>query len=142
MLENTDDKIVNFNCVNSYHMKFIEKLYFEIKSEEIDKTNYKKSVKDLFNLFTSEIFEKHYFLNELNSDLLPLTFRNSLINMLVFILLLIISLFTYIIDTNVFTGFIVTTLIVSFFISNTVDLVIITVNSIINELDVQDIYQI
>lgn len=142
MLENTDDKIVNFNSVNFYHMKFIEKLYFEIKSEEIDKTNYKKSIKDLFNLFTSEIFEKHYFLNELNSDLLPLTFRNSLINMLVFIGLLIISLFTYIIDINIFTGFIVTTLIVSFFISNTVDLVIITVNSIINELDVQDIYQI
>ena len=66
----------------------------------------------------------------------------SIINMLVFILLLIISLFTYIIDINIFTGFIVTTLIVSFFISNTVDLVIITVNSIINELDVQEIYQI
>ena len=107
---------------------------------EIDKENYKLQIKDLMSKFDSLIFPKHIYLNSLNSDNFPSIFKSSLWNMLVFVLILVISLFIFIVDINI--SFILSLFLVSLFISNTIDLVLLTIESIKKELTITDIYNI
>lgn len=142
LLDRSDKDTVNFNNVNKYNLKFIDDLYLKITGNQINKEDYRKSIKDLFSHFNSEIFEKHYFLNNLNSDNFPPIFKSSFYNMLVFLILLILSLFVYVIDVNNIFNYLASITLLSLFISNTIDLILITMQSIKTELNVTDIYKI
>lgn len=138
--DRSDPKRVHFNKVNRYEMRFIDELFFKITGRNINNGDYRKEVKDLLSSFQSEIFQKHYFLTKLNSDVFPETFKNSFINLLIFILLF--SLFIYIVNMNQVWSYLLSIILLSLFIANAIDLLIITRQSIISELKVEDIYQI
>lgn len=142
LLDRSDDEIVNFNNVNRYSMKKIDELYFKITKTQIDRDNYKKSIKDLLTEYDSVIFEKHYFLTSMNSNIFPSSFKQSLFNMFIFILILIASTFAFIIDFNSQHTLNIVFILISLFISNTIDLLIIIFQSIKKELNVDEIFYI
>lgn len=137
-----DAEKADFNEIRKYWMNMIEELYFKIIGKQINDKNYKKDIKDLFSEFDSVIFEKHYYLNSLNTGSLPVFFRKSLMNMIIFLVLLILCLFIFVFDLNSGMKFIMTIILLSLFISNTIDLVIITYQSIKSELEIDEIFSI
>lgn len=141
-LDRSDPETYNFNRVNKYHLNYVDELYFKITGNQINQEDYRQNIKDLFSLFDSEIFEKHYFLNNLNADIFPRIFRVSFFNMLVFLILLIFSVILYTITTSLNFDYLSTLFLLSLFISNTFDLIVITFQSIKSELDVNDIFRI
>jgi len=141
-LDRSDRETYNFSRVNRYHLNFVDELYFKITGNQINQEDYRQNMKDLFSLFDSDIFEKHSFLNNLNSDIFPRIFRVSFLNMLVFLILLIFSVIFYTITTSSIFDYLSTLFLLSLFISNTFDLILITFQSIKSELDVNDIFTI
>jgi hypothetical protein len=142
LLENSNDEIVNFNGIHDYWLRSINELYFKLMGKQIDIKNYKSNIKDLFTEFDSVIFEKHYYLNSLNNNTFPNTFKNSFGNMLVFVIILIASLVLFIIKINSSIELLITVALFSFFISNTIDLIILTYNSIKEELNIKEIFKV
>lgn len=141
-LDRSSDDIVNFNGCSRYSLNNIDELYYKITGNQIDKDNYKNNIKDLLSEFDSVIFEKHYYLNSLNKGKLSEFYRNGLINMVAFLILLILSVFIFVLDLNNVTTFVSTTIILSLFIANTIDLIIITTQSIKSELEIDEIFSI
>jgi hypothetical protein len=143
LLDKSDDSIVNFNGIHKYWLDNISELYFKIRGKQIDEKNYKSQIKDLFTEFDSIYFDKHYYLNSLNSDIFPTPFKSSFGNMLVFVILLIASLFAYIINLDHRNcEVVITVFLVSAFIANTVDLVLLTFKSIKNELEINEVFKL
>ena len=141
-LDRSDREVYNFRRVNRYHLNSVDELYFKITGNQINQEDYRLSIKDLFSLYDSEIFEKHYFLNNLNSDTFPRVFRVSFFNMLIFLILLLLSVIFYTITLSVNFDYLSSIFLLSLFISNTLDLIVITFQSIKSELDVKDIFRI
>ncbi|MBX3255380.1 MAG: hypothetical protein KF862_14660 [Chitinophagaceae bacterium] len=141
-LDQSDDKIVNFNSVNGYNLRFIDELYATIRGSQIDRTNYKKSIKDLFSHFESHVFDRVEYLTYLNSDLFPRTLKLSFINMLVFLGILIATIFVMLIPFLQKTDLVLSLVIVSLFIANTVDLILITYISITKELNIEEVHEV
>lgn len=143
LLDTSDDSIVNFNGINNYWLNNIGELYFKIRGKQIDEKNYKSQIKDLLTEFDNVYFDKHYYLNSLNSDIFPAPFKSSFVNMLIFLILLIASLFIYIINLDhPNCEVLITLFIVSAFIANTVDLVLLTFNSIKKELRISEVFKL
>ena len=141
-LDNSDKRVYDFNRVNRYYLDFIDELYFKITGNQINQNDYRQSIKELFEYFNSEIFEKHYFLNSLNTDVFPRIFRASFFNMLVFLFLLIFSVISCTITTSLNFDYFSTLILLSLFVSNTFDLILITYQSIKSELNVDEIFKI
>lgn len=133
---------VNFDKIIDYDKNFINELYFKIVGREINKKEYKQEINDLLSNFDSVIFEKHYYLNNLNSDNYPITFRDSFNNMLTFIIILLASVILFVANSNQIKTYFFSIIILCFFISNTIDLILITIKSIKTELKIDDIYKI
>lgn len=142
LLDRSSIDIVNLNKVGRYSLDFIDELYFEITSKKINQEDYNRELKELFGNFDTDIFHKHYYLTKLNSTTLPKVFISSLLNMLIFILLLIASLCIFITDFNPIIEYAFTILVVSIFIANTIDLIILTISALKSELNVKDFYRI
>lgn len=142
LLDRSSNEIVNLNKENRYSLNFIDELYFEITGKQIDKENYNKEIKELFSYFQLEIFQKHYYLTKLNVVAIPKLFLSSLFNMLIFIILLIFSLMIFISDFGNIKEYVWTILIVSVFIANTVDLIILTISALKTELKIDEFYRI
>ena len=142
LLDRSSDDIVNFNQIGRYSLNFIDELYFEITSKRINQEDYKGDIKELFGLFDVEIFRKHYYLSKLNSSLMPKIFISSLLNMLIFILILIFGIFIFICDLQFLKEYSFTLLITSLFIANTFDLLILIIISLKNELRISEFYKI
>lgn len=142
LLDNSDDTIVNFNQVHNYWLEPIYESISRITGKRIKKENLKEEIKDLMVLFTTSIFEKHYYLTKLNSDFFPRIFKHTLFNLFTFLIILIASLFVYIIDFSLVNGFFMTIILVSLFVSNTIDLFLLTIKSIITELEIVEIFKI
>ena len=101
-----------------------------------------EEIKELFSYFQLEIFQKHYYLTKLNVVAIPKLFLSSLFNMLIFIILLIFSLMIFISDFGNIKEYVWTILIVSVFIANTVDLIILTISALKTELKIDEFYRI
>lgn len=142
LLDRSSDNIVNFNNVSRYSLDFIDELYFEITSKKINQDEYKRDLKELFGHFETEIYQKHYYLSRLNSTSIPKVFISSLLNMLIFILTLISGIFIFIADFDSLKEYLFTMLIVSLFIANTFDLLILTITSLKSELKINEFYKI
>ena len=141
-LDRSDDVIVSFNGLSNYWLNMITELYQKITGKGIDTDNYKKDIKELFGYFDTELFEKQFYLTSLNSNKMPVFFKKSLLNMVIFLALLICGLFVFVINLNQEFTFLSTTIILSFFVANTVDLIILTTQSIKSELDIKEIFSI
>lgn len=142
LLNNSNEEIVNFNGIPPFLLSRINELYFKIMGKQINLKNYKNNIKDLFTEFESVILIKHYHHNSLNNNIFPITFKNSFGNMLIFVIILLISLAFYIVNINSSIEILITIILVSFFISNTIDLVILTFYSIKEELNIKDIFKV
>jgi len=142
LLDRSDNDIVNFKNVGRYSLDFIDELYFEITSKKINQDEYKREIKELFGHFETEIFQKHYYLSRLNSTSIPKVFISSLMNMLIFIIALISGIFIFIADFHSLKEYLFTMLVVSVFIANTVDLLILTIRSLKTELKIKEFYRI
>ena len=141
-LDKSDPLVYDFDRVNKYSMNFINELYFKIMNKPIDTENLRKDIKDMFTYFDQEVFEKHAYLTSLNSNGFSSIFKNSFLNMFIFIVLLLLSIFIYVVDGSKKFNYISTLLILSVFISNTIDLTLITYQSIKQELNIKDIFSI
>lgn len=62
--------------------------------------------------------------------------------MVVFLLLLILAVFAFVLSLSEWADFTLTIILLSFFIANTIDLIIITIQSIKSELEIDEIYNI
>lgn len=141
-LDRSDSENVNFDKISDYEKNFIDELFFKIVGRQINKKEYKQEIKDLLTNFDSVIFEKHYYLNNINSDNYPITFRDSFNNMLIFIIILLASVVLFVSNFNQIKAYLFSLIILCFFISNTIDLILITMKSIKFELKIDDIYKI
>lgn len=141
-LDRSDRTVYNFSRVNRYFLNSVDELYFKINNKLIDQNDYRKSIKELFEHFDSEVFEKHFYLNSLNSDIFPITFKHSFLNMLIFLIIVIFSLILYIININTMVEYLFTLILSSVFITNIIDLIFISFLSIKFELNIKDIYKI
>lgn len=142
LLENSDDGIVNFNKVHNYWLEPIYESYSRITGKKVKKENLKEEIKNLMVLFTTSIFEKHYYLTKLNSDFFPSIFKHNLFNLFIFLIILLASLFVYIIDFSIFYSFFISIILVSLFVANTIDLFVLTIKSIRTELEITEIFKI
>lgn len=141
-LENSSDDIVNFEGLSRYWLSKIDELFYKIKGRQVDGENYKKELKDLLQEYDSIIFEKHYFLTSSNSEKLPRFYVKGLSNMMVFLTLLVVSVFTFVLNLSQPVSYTLTIMLLSVFVANTVDLTLITFQSIKSELEVDEIYKI
>jgi hypothetical protein len=141
-LDQSDREVYKFERANRYHLNFIEELYLKITGTQINQNEYRKNIKDLFSSFEEGVFQKHYYLSNLNSDTFPEIFRVNFLNMLMFLILLIFSLVFYTIQLNNIPTYKITILILSLFISNAVDLITIVYQSIRHELNVKEVFKI
>lgn len=142
-LDRSDRVIYDFNRVSRYHLNQLDELYFKIKGSSINQDNYRNSVKELFSFFSEDIFPKtFYLLRQQNSNNFSTLFRTSFLNMLFFLQLLISAMIIYVVDGSAKFNYISTIFVVSIFITNTIDLIIITYNSILNELKVDEVYEL
>lgn len=142
MLDRTSDDFFKITDIHPYWLKNIEELYFKITGKQINKNEFKNEIKALLTFFDSIVFEKHYYLNSLNSNMFPSVFKDAFINMLFFLLILIISLILFIINFDSNKNIFCTIFLVSLFISNTADLILLTFLAIKNELNVREIFKI
>lgn len=142
LLDRSSDEIVNFRGCTRYWLQRIDELYYKILGKQIDTENYKKDIKELLSEFDSVIFEKHYYLNSLNSSKLSEFYKTGLTNMGVFLVILILAVFVYVLDLDSLTSFISSIILLSFFIANTVDLMLITAQSIKKELRIEEIFSV
>ena len=90
-LDQSDKDVYNFQRVNRYHLNFIDELYLNMTGNQINQNEYRKNIKDLFGSFDEDVFQKHYYLSNLNSNTFPEIFKVNFLNMLVFLILLIFS---------------------------------------------------
>lgn len=142
LLENSDDNIVNFNKVHKYWLEPVIESASIIFGKKIKGENLKKELKKLMVLFTTSIFEKHYYLTKLNSDFFPTVFKQSLLNILIFVIIVILSLFVFIIELSSHFNHFLTLIIVALFVANTTDLIVLTIKSIRRELEVTEFFRI
>lgn len=142
LLDGSSDDIVNFRGCSRYWLQRIDELYYKILGKQIDTDNYKKDIKELLTEFDSVIFEKHYYLNSLNSTKLTDFYKKGLANMAIFLVTLIFAVFVFVLDLKNMISFLSTIILLSFFIANTIDLMIITIQSIKKELKIEEIYSI
>ena len=142
LLDNSDKDHVNFIGASNHEMDFVNELYLKITGVGIDKSDYKNSIKSLFSHFESELFDKLLFLTKQNSNLFPNAFRRSFFNMLTFLITLIITIFILVTNNPRFHEFGWSIGVISLFVANTVDLIIITAISIREELNVNEIFVI
>ena len=136
------NKGFTLNMVTSYDKEQIKDYYKGVMGKELNNTDFTKDIKTMFNDVQSEIFEKLYYLTKLNETRFPKLFLASLINLLIFLLILIISLLIYVINPEALNSYISTITLVSFFIANSVDLVLVIWMAIKNELIIKDFYKI
>lgn len=141
-LDRSDDNIVSFHSEKRYFLSKVDEEYYNIIGKQINYEEYKKDIKDMFSEFDSVIFEKHFYLNSLNYASSSKTFISSLINMVVFLILLILSVFVFVIDFNNIDTVAISVLILSFFVSNTIDLILLTIQSIKSELSINEVFNI
>jgi len=141
MLDKSSKEIVNLNKENSESLKMLDDLFNEITNREIDKENYNKEIQNIFEEFRSEIFPKHHYLTRLNTVKIPELFLSSLINILIFIVLLFSSLFLFVVNLNPNTEYVLSLLIVSLFVANTVDILIMITSAIYYELNIKEFYK-
>lgn len=141
-LDNSDDTIVNFNKVHKYWLEPIIESASRIMGKKIKIENLKEEIKNLMVLFTTSIFEKHYYFTKLNSDFFPAIFKQSLSNILIFVIIVILSLFVFIIEFSSHFNHFLTLIIVALFVTNTIDLIVLTIKSIRRELEVTEIFRI
>ncbi len=137
--DKSDSTIVNLSKANRYSLNFVDELYFKIFNKKIDKTDYNKSIKDTFSYFESEVFDKLAYLTYLNTNYFPKSLLYSFFNMLVYLVILLLSIFILVLDIKEYYAFISTIFILSLFIANTFDLIIIMFYSIRKELRIDDI---
>lgn len=142
LLENSDDAIVNFKNIHSFWLNIISELYFKITGRHIDEINYKSQIKDLLSEYDNVVFEKHAYLTALNSDIFPAAFKNSFLNMLIYVLIVLASLFVFILNVDFRTSLIMTISIVSLFMTNTIALIIIIAQAIKRELNIKEVFKI
>ena len=117
-LDNSSDAIVTFDGHSNYWLNKISELYLKITGNSIDTTNYKRDIQELYAYFDTELFDKQFYLTSLNSNKMPIFFKSSLINMVIFLILLITSIFMFVINHE--QSFLWTIIILSFFIANTI----------------------
>ncbi|PZU83530.1 MAG: hypothetical protein DI529_12525 [Chryseobacterium sp.] len=137
--ENSDSEIVNLAKENRRSLNFVDELYLKIFNKKIDKDNYNKSIKDTFSYFESEVFDKLIYLTSLNTNYFPKPLIYSFLNMLVYLIILLLSIFILVLNIKEYSAFIYTILILSLFIANTFDLIVIMFYSIKKELKIDDI---
>lgn len=139
----TSDNKVNFNKVSLYWLTPVFELYHKIMiDKKMDKYNMKEKLIELMTLFNEDIFEKHYYLTKLNSGVLPTTYKEILFNILIFVIILISSLYIYILELSIKFTYIFTIVLISLFISNLIDLMIMIIKSIRRELDIKEIFKV
>lgn len=141
-LDRSERETYDFQRVHRYTLNFIDELYIKITGTQINQGNYRESLKNLFTLFEAEIFKKHFYLTKLNSNTFPRSFQISFVNMLVFLLLLILSLFFFTISLENISAYKSTLFLISLFVSNALDLIAITYLSLKSELVVNDVFKI
>lgn len=141
LLDRSDNNIVNFDRVSDYWFEKVEHLFFQIQGTQLNPEDRKMEIKRLFEDFESKYFPKHYYLNTLNQKYFS-AFINSLFNLLIFVVILLFSLFLYVIEQTSNQDYIFSLLLVSAFIANTIDLIILLVTSIYSEQKIEEIFSI
>lgn len=141
-LDRSSDEIYSFDSEKRYWLENIDELYYKITNKPIDQSNYRKSIKDLLTEFDSIIFEKHYYLTSINESKKFDLFKSSFYNMSIFLTLLVLSIFVYMIDFTNLNSLLFTTILVSLFVANTLDLVLLTAYSIKSELNINEFYSV
>ena len=139
LLDKTDEHVINFNKENKHWLNFIEDLYFKILKRKIDKVNFRNDIKELFAYFENEIYDKFYYLTELNKKRIPFILELSMTNLFNYIIILMCSLFFLITNYSLDFEFRITIILVSLFFSNTIDLILIIYVSLNKELEINEI---
>jgi len=140
-LDRSQDHI-HFENVHSYWKEPVNISFKEITGRNIDTDNYRREIKELFGDIQSEVFDKIFYLISLNDIKFPKLFFSGLTNLLIFLIILIISLIIYVVNPEIMNMYYTTITLVSFFIANTFDLVVIIWLALKNELTIKDFYKI
>lgn len=139
-LDRGDQSMFRFDRVNSYGLNNIDEIYFKLEGKRI--VNYWDDLKNLFGNFEDKYFKRLSYLTSLNSDTFPKIFKISFLNVLAYLILLIMSVVIYIIKIDDYCQYTISLIIVSLFLANTIDLILIIFNSIQSELKIEDFFTI
>ncbi|MCB0742940.1 MAG: hypothetical protein KDC67_03470 [Ignavibacteriae bacterium] len=133
---------VHFDNVHNYWKRDVNNYFKEIMGRELDTSNYRMEIKQLFNDIQGEVFDKLFYLTKLNEKRLPKLFLSGLTNLLIFLVILIISLVTSVINITPIDSYYTTVILLSLFIANTVDLIVIIWMALKTELIIRDFYKV
>ncbi|SNR58865.1 hypothetical protein [Lutibacter flavus] len=136
------DKGFKLDMVTNYDKTQIKDYYKGVTGKELDNIDITKDIKTMFNDVQSEIFEKLYYLTKLNETRFSKLFLSGLTNLLIFLIILIVSLIIYVVNPEPVISYYTTIALVSFFIANTVDLVVIIWLAFKTELNIKDFYKV
>lgn len=131
-----------FKNSNEIYKNNIKKEYFFIMKKQIEEESFSKDMTNLFSEFSEKILLESYYLTELNQRELPSHFVWISINFLIYLILLIVSIFLFTLDLCSYMKAIYTLVVVSTFISNTIDLAIGLFTSVRAELEIKDFYKV
>ncbi|MHC8947729.1 hypothetical protein [Sphingobacterium hungaricum] len=137
------DKNPNFldiSSIHTYWQKSFGNIYLKLFNKKLNITKSHIKFKELFSYFYENILVKHNYLTQLNTISPYKTFLSLFSNLVIFIFITLGALIIKIlgvVDCQLLIIYIVT-----LFISNTLDLIILTGMSIRKELEIKEIFKV
>lgn len=132
--------IFNAHEIHSMWFDRMDQYYRKITNTKLKRGKFKEQIKDLMTYFHENIFQKHYYFNTFLSKKFPVSFLRLFTNILVNAVTLIASLLFLLLEVPMETF--LSNLLISIFITNMIDLIVILFKAIPQELKVEERYSI
>jgi hypothetical protein len=133
---------LTFSNTSSFHLNPIREDFLKIKGRKIDNDNFLKEILNLFSEFQEKIFPEMYFLTEQNQRKLPYHFTWIVINLIVYIFIMLISIWLFVQPMCIWKKTAIVMSLTSLLIINTIDLIAGLFMSIPRELKIKEFYKV
>ena len=132
---------LSFN-MSSFHLTPIRESFTKIMGRKVDEDIFLKEIMNLFSEFQEKILPEMYYLSERNQRKLEYHFTWTIINLIVYIVIMISSIVLFIQPFCLWAKTSILLALTSLLIVNTVDLIVGLFMSIPKELNIKEFYKI
>ncbi len=133
---------LTFSNTSSFQLNPIREDFMKIMGRKIDEDNFLKEIMNLFSEFQEKILPEMYYLTEQNQRKLEYHFMWTIINLIVYIVIMISSIVLFFQPICLWVKTSILMVLTSLLIVNTVDLIVGLFMSIPRELNIKAFYKI
>ena len=131
-------EVLSFTETSTLHLNPIKENYFIITKRQTNNDLLSKDLIELFDAFSEKFFHEYSYLTYLNTRKLPQHFTWISINFVLYVVMIIASIIIYTLDFSIASKSNLVIIILSVFISSTIDLTIGLFLSLRRELDINE----